>query len=89
MYNLCGRTVQFRRFDCSILAVALFNSKRSGCSTLAEYSFGRPIKFTPDDFDVLIKQWHKGILTPEEIAERCNMSIATFYRRLRESKIKK
>ena len=38
MYNLCGRTVQFRRFDCSILAVALFNSKRSGCSTLAEYS---------------------------------------------------
>ena len=51
--------------------------------------FGRPIKFTPDDFDVLIKQWHKGILTPEEIAERCNMSIATFYRPLRESKIKK
>ena len=38
MYNLCGRTVQFRRFDCSIWAVALFNSKRSGCSTLAEYS---------------------------------------------------
>ena len=38
MYNLCGRTVQFRRFDCSILAVALFNSKRSGCSTWAEYS---------------------------------------------------
>ena len=28
-------------------------------------------------------------MTPEEIAERCNMSIATFYRRLRESKIKK
>lgn len=38
MYNLCGRTVQFRRFDYSIWAVALFNSKRSGCSTLAEYS---------------------------------------------------
>ena len=38
MYNLCGRTVQFRRFDCSIWAVALFNSKRTGCSTLAEYS---------------------------------------------------
>ena len=32
MYNLCGRTVQFG-------PVALFNSKRSGCSTLAEYSF--------------------------------------------------
>ena len=38
MYNLCGRTVQFRRFDCSIWAVALFNSKRSGCSTWTEYS---------------------------------------------------
>ena len=38
MYNLCGQTVQFRRSHCSILAVALFNSKRSGCSTLAEYS---------------------------------------------------
>ena len=41
MFNLCARTVQFRRYDCSIWAVALFNSKRSGCSTLAEYSFCR------------------------------------------------
>ena len=39
MFNLCGRTVQSRRLDCSVFAVRLFNSKRSGCSTWAEYSF--------------------------------------------------
>lgn len=38
MFNLCGRTVQSRRLDCSVFAVRLFNSKRSGCSTWAEYS---------------------------------------------------
>ena len=38
MYNLCGRIVQFERRGCSTIAVALFNSKRSGCSTTAEYS---------------------------------------------------
>ena len=53
MYNLCGRTVQFRRFDCSIWAVALFNSKRSGCSSLAEYSitFGDGVKPTERPVD--------------------------------------
>lgn len=40
MFNLCGRTVQSRRLDCSVFAVRLFNSKRSGCSTWAEYSPG-------------------------------------------------
>ena len=38
MFYLCGRTVQSRRLDCSVFAVRLFNSKRSGCSTWAEYS---------------------------------------------------
>ena len=42
LHNLCGRTVQSRRLDCSVFAVRLFNSKRSGCSTWAEYS-GTPI----------------------------------------------
>ena len=41
MFNLCGRTVQSRRLDCSVFAVRLFNSKRSGCSTWAEYSILR------------------------------------------------
>ena len=47
--------------------------------------FGRPIKKVPDNFDVLIKQWKKGKLSADEVAKMCDMSIATFYRRLRET----
>ena len=51
--------------------------------------FGRPIKKAPDNFDVLIKQWKKGKLSADEVAKMCDMSIATFYRRLRETKVNK
>lgn len=51
--------------------------------------FGRPVKCAPENFDEVIKQWHKGTITAEQAAKSCNMSIATFYRRLRESKTKK
>ena len=51
--------------------------------------FGRPIKKAPDNFDVLIKQWKKGKLSADEVAKMCDMSIATFYRRLRETKANK
>ncbi len=51
--------------------------------------FGRPVKKTPEDFEVLVKHWKKGEITPEQIAQNCNMSIATFYRRLREIRMKK
>ena len=51
--------------------------------------FGRPIKKAPDNFDVLIKQWKKGKLSAGEVAKMCDMSIATFYRRLRETKVNK
>lgn len=46
--------------------------------------FGRPIKRAPDEFPKLIKQWEKGEISAEDIARACDMSIATFYRRLRE-----
>ena len=46
--------------------------------------FGRPIKKAPDEFPKLIKQWEKGEISAEDIARACDMSIATFYRRLRE-----
>lgn len=46
--------------------------------------FGRPIKKVPHDFEALIKQWRKGTLSAYDVAKRCDMSIATFYRRLRE-----
>jgi DNA invertase Pin-like site-specific DNA recombinase len=46
--------------------------------------FGRPVKAAPKDFDKLVEQWEKGELSVVEILATCNMSAATFYRRLRE-----
>lgn len=46
--------------------------------------FGRPIITIPDNFPQVIKDWKSGKISAEEAARRCNMSIATFYRRLRE-----
>lgn len=46
--------------------------------------FGRPIILAPDNFPQVIKDWKTGKISAEEAARRCNMSIATFYRRLRE-----
>lgn len=51
--------------------------------------FGRPVKQSPENFEMLVKQWKKGQISAEEIAKNCDMSIATFYRRLREYKAKK
>lgn len=51
--------------------------------------FGRPVKTAPEDFEMLVKQWKKGEISAEQIARNCNMSIATFYRRLRETKMQK
>lgn len=46
--------------------------------------FGRPVLDVPDEFPQLVARWRNGELKVEEIAQRCNMSVATFYRRLRE-----
>lgn len=51
--------------------------------------FGRPIKIVPDNFSQLVRDWEKGKISASYIAERCNMSIATFYRRLREMRAEK
>ena len=51
--------------------------------------FGRPVKQSPENFDVLVNQWKKGQISAEDIAKNCDMSIATIYRRLREYKVKK
>lgn len=50
--------------------------------------FGRPIILVPDNFPQVIKDWKTGKISAEEAARRCNMSIATFYRRLREYRSK-
>ena len=49
--------------------------------------FGRPEKNVPDNFGSLIKQWEQKKLPLSEVLKQCNMSEATFYRRLREYRL--
>lgn len=49
--------------------------------------FGRPEITIPDDFDKLIKQWEKKEIFIDEVLLLCNMSEATFYRKLREYRL--
>ena len=49
--------------------------------------FGRPESPVPDEFDKLIRQWEKKEITIAELLTVCNMSEATFYRKLREYRI--
>ena len=46
--------------------------------------FGRPESKVPDDFGKIIKQWEHKQIPIAEVVKRCNMSEATFYRKLRE-----
>ncbi len=49
--------------------------------------FGRPEKNVPDDFPKLVREWEKNKLSFSELLKLCNMSEATFYRRLREYRL--
>ena len=49
--------------------------------------FGRPETPVPDNFGEIVKKWEKGKLKFEEAIKECDMSQATFYRRLREYRI--
>ena len=51
--------------------------------------FGRPMIKVPDIFGSLVKQWERGQIRAEDEAKECDMSIATFYRRLREYRLTK
>ena len=51
--------------------------------------FGRPKKQLPVDFDKIVSEWKGKKLSPTEVLQRCGMSEATFYRRLREYKLGK
>ncbi|MCD8362798.1 MAG: hypothetical protein LUC98_07540 [Lachnospiraceae bacterium] len=46
--------------------------------------FGRPKKTIPKNFGKLVAAWEKGEISVVTAADRCDMSISTFYRRLRE-----
>ncbi len=48
------------------------------------FKFGRPVITMPDNFGELVREWECGRISVDEIAKRCKMSTATFYRRLRE-----
>ena len=49
--------------------------------------FGRPEKPLPENFKEIVKQWEKQQIDIETAASMCNMSIPTFYKRLKEYKI--
>lgn len=49
--------------------------------------FGRPIIQPPSDFPQIVKEYEKQQITLVEALQKCNMSKATFYRRLREYQI--
>lgn len=49
--------------------------------------FGRPEKQVPDDFEKIVKAWEQKKLPFAEVLKRCDMSEATFYRRLREYRL--
>lgn len=49
--------------------------------------FGRPEKAVPDDFGKIVKVWEQKKLPLAEVLRQCNMSEATFYRRLREHRL--
>lgn len=48
--------------------------------------FGRPKKKIPDDFEELVKMWKEKRITLSEIVKACEVSEATFYRRVKELK---
>lgn len=49
--------------------------------------FGRPEKEIPNDFGNIVKAWEQKRLPFSEVLKICNMSEATFYRRLREYRL--
>ncbi len=49
--------------------------------------FGRPEKTAPDDFGKIVRAWEQKKLSFADALEMCNMSQATFYRRLRKYRL--
>lgn len=50
--------------------------------------FGRPELEVPDNFQGIVKAWERGNIKLDEVLEKCQMSKSTFYRRLREMRLK-
>ena len=50
--------------------------------------FGRPESKMPDNFQGIVKAWEEKNIKIDEVLKRCQMSKSTFYRRLREMRLK-
>ncbi len=46
--------------------------------------FGRPEKAVPEDFGKIVRAWERKQISFDEARKQCDMSEATYYRRLRE-----
>ena len=51
--------------------------------------FGRPEKQIPKDFGTIIKSWENGSIGIDEVVAKCGFSPATFYRKLREYRLRR
>lgn len=51
--------------------------------------FGRPVKVAPDNFGEIVDGWERKEINIDDIIGKYKMSESTFYRRLREFRIKK
>ena len=49
--------------------------------------FGRSESPLPDDFGQIVRKWERKQITINDVTKLCNMSEATFYRRLREYRL--
>ena len=49
--------------------------------------FGRPEKEIPANFEKIVQEWEQKRLPLTEAVKQCNMSEATFYRKLREYRL--
>ena len=49
--------------------------------------FGRPEKEIPENFENLVQQWEDKQITFSQVLSFCNMSEATFYRKVREYRL--
>lgn len=49
--------------------------------------FGRPAKPVPDNFESIVSEWEKKKISFQEALKQCDMSEATFYRKLKEYRL--
>ncbi len=84
-----------------VLQLLSFISEQERCTTrerqkegieaakLRGVHFGRPIKPLPDDYEQIYDQYKNKEITAKEAARRCDITAATFYRRMKQEEMEK